>query len=139
MSTRQQQAAAKAAKADSASNKPDKPGPVDSEVLAAIKIAIQPVVEAQATIQASQNAMTQKLDQAKGELASIRDKVEALETSVQVWCRQKQQKRGPGEKPEVAAPNGPRSQLPPSLEFPSPNLEVSFPAAICPEWDSGDI
>ena len=83
MSTRQQQAAAKAAKADSASNKPDKPGPVDPEVLAAIKIAIQPVVEAQATIQASQNAMTQKLDQAKGELASIRDKVEALETSVQ--------------------------------------------------------
>ena len=56
-----------------------------------------------------------------------------------VWCRRKQQKRGPGEKPEVAAPNGPRSQLPPTLEFPSPNLEVSFPAAICPEWDSGDI
>ena len=44
-----------------------------------------------------------------------------------------------GSKPEVAAPNGPRSQLPPTLEFPSPNLEVSFPAAICPEWDSGDI
>ena len=56
-----------------------------------------------------------------------------------LWCRRKQQKRGPGEKPEVAAPNGPRSQLPPTLEFPSPNLEVSFPAAICPEWDSGDI
>ena len=56
-----------------------------------------------------------------------------------VWCRRKQQQRGPGEKPEVAAPNGPRSQLPPTLEFPSPNLEVSFPAAICPEWDSGDI
>ena len=56
-----------------------------------------------------------------------------------LWCRRKQQKRGPGEKPEVAAPNGPRSQLPLSLEFPSPNLEVSFPAAICPEWDSGDI
>ena len=56
-----------------------------------------------------------------------------------VWCRRKQQKRGPGEKPEVAAPNGPRSQLPPTLEFPSPNLEVSFPAAICPEWDLGDI
>ena len=59
--------------------------------------------------------------------------------NIQVWCRRKQQKRGPGEKPEVAAPNGPRSQLPPTLEFPSPNLEVSFPAAICPEWDSGDI
>ena len=56
-----------------------------------------------------------------------------------LWCRRKQQQRGPGEKPEVAAPNGPRSQLPPTLEFPSPNLEVSFPAAICPEWDSGDI
>ena len=56
-----------------------------------------------------------------------------------VWCRRKQQQRGPGEKPEVAAPNGPRSQLPPTLEFPSPNLEVSFPAAICPEWDLGDI
>ena len=40
---------------------------------------------------------------------------------------------------KLPPPNGPRSQLPPSLEFPSPNLEVSFPAAICPEWDSGDI
>ena len=85
MSTRQQQAAlaAKAAKADSHSSKTDKPGPVDPEILAAIKIAIQPVVDAQTTIQASQNAMTQKLDQAMGELASIREKVDALETSVQ--------------------------------------------------------
>ena len=86
MSTRQQQAelaAAKTSKAESTSNKPDKPGPVDPEVLAAIKIAIQPVVEAQATIQASQNAMTQKLDQAMGQFASMCDKVEALETSVQ--------------------------------------------------------
>ena len=68
MSTRQQQAAlavAKAAKAESASNKPDKPGPEDPKVLAAIKFAVQPVVEAQATIQASQNAM--------GELASMPD------------------------------------------------------------------
>ena len=40
---------------------------------------------------------------------------------------------------KLPPPNGPRSQLPPSLEFPSPNLEESFPAAICPEWDSGDI
>ena len=40
---------------------------------------------------------------------------------------------------KLPPPNGPRSQLPPTLEFPSPNLEVGFPAAICPEWDSGDI
>ena len=32
-----------------------------------------------------------------------------------------------------------KTDLPPTLEFPSPNLKVSFPAAICPEWDSGDI
>ena len=85
MSTRQQQAslAAKTAKADSLSSKADKPGPVDPEILAAIKIAIQPVVDAQTTIQVSQNAITKKLDQAMGELASIREKVDALETSVQ--------------------------------------------------------
>ena len=85
MSTTQQQAtlAGKAAKADSLSSKADKPSPVDPEILAAIKIAIQPVVDAQTTIQASQNDMTQNLDQAMGELPSIREKVDAHETSVQ--------------------------------------------------------
>ena len=60
-----------------------KQGPVDPQVLEAIKIAMQPVLDAQASIAASQNDMSRKLDNALSELASVSNKVEALETAAQ--------------------------------------------------------
>ena len=60
-----------------------KQGPVDPQALEAIKIAMQPVLDAQASIAASQNDMSRKLDNALSELASVSNKVKALETAAQ--------------------------------------------------------
>ena len=56
---------------------------VDPQVLCAIKLAIQPVLDAQADIQASQKGMAKKLDEVLEELAIVRNKVGDLETAVQ--------------------------------------------------------
>ena len=56
---------------------------VDPQVLAAIELAIQPVLTAQANIQASQRAMSTKLDDALEELTAVRAKVSTLETAAQ--------------------------------------------------------
>ena len=56
---------------------------VDPQVLAAIELAIQPVLTAQANIQASQRTMNTKLDDALEELMAVRVKVSTLETAAQ--------------------------------------------------------
>ena len=56
---------------------------VDPQVLAAIELAIQSVLTAQANIQASQRAMSTELDDALDELTVVRAKVSTLETAAQ--------------------------------------------------------
>ena len=73
----------KGAPADNTRSAVLKQGPVDPQVLVAIKIAMQPVLDAQASIAASQNDMSRKLDNVLSELASVSNKVEALETAAQ--------------------------------------------------------
>ena len=60
-----------------------KQGPVDPQVLKAIELAMKHVLDAQVGIAASQKDMSRKLDNVLRELASVSNKVEALETAAQ--------------------------------------------------------
>ena len=55
---------------------------VDLEILKAIQVTMQPVLDAQSSIQASQDAMLEKMDKAMLELASVSTKVDTLEAAV---------------------------------------------------------
>ena len=55
---------------------------VDPEILKAIQVTMQPVLDAQSSIQASQDAMLKKMDKAMLELASVSKKVDTLEAAV---------------------------------------------------------
>ena len=63
--------------------KDNNPPAVDPQVLDAIRLAIQPVLDAQTSIQASQQTMAKKLDEALDELSIVRNKVGDLEAAVQ--------------------------------------------------------
>ena len=69
--------------ADNTRSAASKQGPVDPQVLKAIELAMKPVLDAQVGIAASQKDMSRKLDNALRELASVSNKVEALETAAQ--------------------------------------------------------
>ena len=55
---------------------------VDPEILKAIQVTMQPVLDAQSSIQASHDAMLEKMDKAMLELASVSKKVDTLEAAV---------------------------------------------------------
>ena len=65
------------------STRDSNPPAVDPQVLDAIRLAIQPVLDAQTSIQASQQTMAKKLDEALDELTIVRNKVGDLEAAVQ--------------------------------------------------------